>query len=64
VETEIKGRVNSCFVAQANAWRQRRRFEVAARHDQEGAPQIGPEHWNIGTIIGHMQTRLRGLIEG
>jgi len=46
-ETENVGRVNSCFVAQANAWRQRRRFEVAARHDQEGAPQIGPEHWNI-----------------
>ena len=44
------GRVNCCFVAQANAWRQRRRFEVAARHDQEGAPQIGPEHWNIGTL--------------
>jgi hypothetical protein len=46
-ETENVGRVNSCFVAQANAWRQRRRFEVAARHDQEGAPQIGPEHWSM-----------------
>ena len=48
VETENVGRVNSCFVAQANAWRQRRRFEVAARHDQEAAPQVGPEHRRHG----------------
>ena len=48
VEAVITWRVISCFVAHGNAWRQRRRLEVAARHDQEAAPQVGPEHWRHG----------------
>ena len=29
----------------SNTWRQRRRYVMSARHHQEAAPQVGPEHW-------------------
>jgi hypothetical protein len=29
----------------SNAWQQRRRYVMSARHHQAAAPQVGPEHW-------------------
>ena len=62
-ETENVGRVNSCFVAQANACGgsadvSRWPPDMIKKAHHRSGQNIGA--WNIS----HMQTRLLGLIEG
>ena len=44
-------RMVSCSVAQAKHFVKAGVYVMSARHDQEGAPQVGSRHWNVGPEV-------------
>ena len=44
----VKSVMVSCSVAQAKLFVKAGIYVMPARHDQEGAPQVGSNGWNVG----------------